>query len=88
MEDERAATLVRFVRENVADDARIPVTPTTRLLSEGVLDSVGVVRLAAFVEEEFRVRFDDSEIRSGGCETIADILAVVDRRRASGRSRS
>ena len=80
MNDEDAATLIRFVRESLVGDPRISVTLTTRLLSEGILDSVGVVRFAAFVEEEFGVRFDDSEIRSGGCETIADILSVVGRR--------
>lgn len=81
MADSRAALLERFVREEVALDRAVTLTPDTRLLSEGLIDSLGAVRLAAFVEETFGVRFDDSEIRGGELETIAGILAAVDDRR-------
>jgi acyl carrier protein len=85
MTDPRAAVLERFVREELLLDPEVTLTPRTRLLSEGLVDSLGAVRLAAFIEETFRVRFDDSDIRAGEVETIADILAVVDaRRRADG----
>lgn len=81
MTDPRPALLERFVREEILLDPTVTLSPTTRLLSDGLIDSLGAVRLAAFVEERFGVRFDDSEIRGGELETIADILAVVDSRR-------
>jgi acyl carrier protein len=81
MADPRVTLLERFVREELLADATLPVTPHTRLLSDGLIDSLGAVRLAAFVEETFGVRFDDSEIRGGELETIAGILDVVDQRR-------
>jgi len=62
MTDPRAALLERFVREELLPDPTVPLTPGTRLLSDGLLDSLGAVRLAAFVEESFGVRFDDSDI--------------------------
>jgi len=74
--------LERFVRDELLPDAAVPLTPETRLLSDGLIDSLGAVRLATFVEETFGVRFDDSEIRAGELETIADIVRVVDERRA------
>ena len=81
MADPRAASLERFIREELLLDPTVQLTPDTRLLSDGLIDSLGAVRLAAFVEETFGVRFDDSEIRGGELETIADILSVVDDRR-------
>jgi acyl carrier protein len=85
MADPHAAVLERFLREELVLDPGVTLTPDTRLLSEGIVDSLGAVRLAAFVEETFGVRFDDSDVRAGEVETIADILAVVDsRRRADG----
>jgi acyl carrier protein len=81
MADPRAALLERFVREELLLDPTVSLTPETPLLSDGLLDSLGAVRLAAYVEETFKVRFDDSEIRGGELETIAGILAAVDARR-------
>ncbi len=81
MADPRAAALERFIREELLLDPMVQLTRDTRLLSDGLIDSLGAVRLAAFVEETFGVRFDDSEIRGGELETIADILSVVDDRR-------
>jgi len=81
MADPRLTLLERFVREELLADTTLPLTPHTPLLSDGLIDSLGAVRLAAFVEETFGVRFDDSEIRGGELETIAGILDVVDQRR-------
>ncbi len=78
--DGRITTLERFIRNTLLVDRRTPILPTTPLLSDGLLDSVGVAQLAVFVEEQFGVPFDDSDLRAGRRETIADILALVDRR--------
>ena len=81
MADPRIARLERFVHDELLVDRSVAVRPDTRLLSEGLIDSLGAVRLAAFVEETFGVRFEDSELRPGELETIAEILAAVDARR-------
>jgi acyl carrier protein len=82
MTDERARALVEFVRTNLLAGADGPLTPETRLLTEGLLDSMGLVLLAGFVEERFGVRVEDADLRAGELETITDILALVDRRRS------
>jgi acyl carrier protein len=81
MADDRARELAQFVRTNLLAGAQDHVTPETRLLSEGLVDSMGLVLLAAFIEERFGVRIEDADLRAGELETIADILALVDRRR-------
>ena len=42
---------------------------------------MGLVLLAAFVEERFGVRVDDSDVRAGGFDTVSDILKLIDRAR-------
>jgi acyl carrier protein len=81
MADPRIARLERFIRDELLVERSAALGPESRLLSEGLIDSLGAVRLAAFVEETFGVRFEDSELRPGELETIAGILAVVDARR-------
>jgi acyl carrier protein len=54
------------------------VDSDTPLLAEGLVDSMGLVLLAAFVEQRFGVRIDDADMRAGPLESIRDILAFVD----------
>jgi len=82
MADERARALVDFVRTNMLAGADGAITPDTRLVSDGILDSMGIVLLAGFIEERFGVRVDDADLRAGELETIADILGLIDRRSA------
>jgi acyl carrier protein len=81
MADDRARALMEFVRTNLLAGRDGSITPETRLLTDGLVDSMGLVLLAGFIEERFGVRIDDADLRAGELETIADILALVDRRR-------
>ena len=81
MVDDRARLLLDFVQTRLLLDESCRLDGDTRLLSERVLDSMGVVLLAAFVEERFGVRVDDVDLREGQLETINGILALIDRRR-------
>ena len=81
MSDDRSRVLLDFVRTKLLSDERLEVTTDTRLVSDGVVDSMGLVMLAAFVEEHFGVRVDDADLRAGGVETLADMVALLDRAR-------
>ena len=80
MADPRVATLEAFIRRSLLEDPAVPLAADTPLLGERLVDSIGVTMLVAFVEQEFGVRFDDTDLRAGRCESIADVLALVDKR--------
>lgn len=80
MNDDDAAALLQFIRDELLPDPTTAITPTTPLISEGLLDSLSVVRLAAFIEDRFEIRFDDVEIRAPDTESVSDILARVKKR--------
>ena len=77
MDDPRAPLLLDFVRRYCAAGLDAPVTLDTPLLSEGLIDSMGLTLLAAFVEEQFGVPFDGTELRVGRHETIRDLLGLL-----------
>lgn len=81
MSDPRAAVLLDFIRTKLLVDGGRALTPETRLVSGKLVDSMGLVLLAAFVEEQFGARVDDADLRTGELDTVADFLALVDRRR-------
>ncbi|HYV56626.1 MAG TPA: acyl carrier protein [Candidatus Nitrosopolaris sp.] len=81
MGDARADALIEFVERNLLTDLGRRVTPDTPLLAGGVVDSMGLVLLAAFVEERFGVHLEDADLREGALTTIADVVALLDARR-------
>ena len=66
------------MREQLPSEQRDRVTAATALLTERFLDSMGIVLLAAFVEERFGIRLDDAELRPGRLESVAGIVALLD----------
>ncbi len=79
MADERASILEDYIRTHLLVDRGRQLHLDTALVSEGLVDSMGLVMLAAFVEERFGVRIDDADMRAGHLETIDEILSLIDR---------
>lgn len=68
-----AATYYRDPGRVVADGAP--------LISSGVIDSFGLIDLSLFLEDEFGVRVDASELGAGRADTAAEIARLVEVRR-------
>ena len=55
-----------------------------RLLERGVIDSMGVVEMITFIEDEFGVKTADDEISEANLGTLAAIAAFVSNKRNGG----
>lgn len=53
------------------------LTPDTPLISGGILDSISVVKLVNFLEEQYKVEFQAHEINSETLETLTDIARTI-----------
>jgi acyl carrier protein len=51
------------------------------LLRTGILDSLGILEVVSFIEQEFAVHVDDEELVPESFESIATIARFVDRKR-------
>ncbi len=52
------------------------------LISSGLIDSFSLVDLALFVEDTFAVHIDDTELNSGTFDTLEQLVALIESRRA------
>ena len=62
------------------DPARL--TPTTPLITGGILDSLGLLELITFLEQRFKVEFEAHEVDPAHFDTLAAIDASLQRKRA------
>ena len=73
--ESRVKELIRkFVQENLAEPRGMTsVSDHDYLIENGILDSLGILRLVAFLEETFSIRISDDEIGPGNFKTITTI---------------
>ena len=54
------------------------INDNTQLLAKGYLDSLNLVVLVKYVEDEFDIKIDDSDITPANFETVKDARLRVD----------
>lgn len=79
-----AGRIETFVRENYAvDDTDPHFDRGVDLFEAGYVDSVGLVELLAFIEEEFGIDVPDEQLASDEFTTIDGIAGVLGRMTAA-----
>jgi acyl carrier protein len=61
------------------------LTPTTPLISGGIIDSLGTLELVSFLEEKLGLEFEAHEVDPANLDTLTAIEAFVQRKTASKR---
>lgn len=70
-----------IVDEIMLGDSSTKIAPNESLISSGVLDSLALLRLISFLEDQMGVTVDDSEVIPENFETINDIKAFVENKK-------
>jgi acyl carrier protein len=53
------------------------------LLDEGIMDSVGVMELVAFLEQDFGLTVDDADLIPENLDSVANLVAYIARKKAA-----
>jgi acyl carrier protein len=87
MDQDVSAKLSRFVLEEfLPGEDPSTLKPDTKLISTGIVTSLGLVRLASFVEKTYGIRLGPDEISERNFETIELMTDLVNRHRANKRT--
>jgi len=72
----------RFVVDEIMlGDSNTKIDPNESLINSGVLDSLALLRLIAFLEEQMGVTVDDSEVIPENFETINEIKSFIEKKK-------
>ena len=63
--------------ELLVSDHRTKIDPDESLINSGVIDSLSLLRLIAFIEERFDVRIEDVEVVPDNFETISVMEGLI-----------
>lgn len=76
----------RFILDDLLAGGRNSINPDEPLISSGIIDSLGTLRLITFIEETYGVAIGDGEVGDENFGTLSRIAALVERKKkeASG----
>jgi len=59
---DRKSHLIDFIKNEIMHNSKANLDPDTDLLGAGILDSLGVLQLVAFIEKSFHISVPDEDV--------------------------
>ena len=78
---ETQAKLAKFIAEKIMKQPKRELKPDQPLISSGLIDSFSLVDVGLFIEDEFGVRIDDSDLTVELMDTLVLMAGAVEVRR-------
>ena len=74
----RQAEIERFIIDELLAEPLPSIDPELPLFSSGMIDSMGMLRLITFLEEQFGIEVGDGDVGDDNFGTLARLSAFVD----------
>ncbi len=81
MTDEIITTLSKYILTEIMKLPNRVLDPTEPLLTSGLIDSFHLVDLGLFVEDQFGVHIDDSELNASTFDNLNQLVALIQSRK-------
>lgn len=75
--DEIIAKLSQFIASEILKQPKRVISAQEPLISGGLIDSFNLVDLALFVEDNFGVHIDDTELNADTFDSLAQFAALI-----------
>lgn len=68
-----------FIQAEIAPSRNAELTNSTNLIESGIIDSLGVMKMIAFVEQKYSVTLNPDDLVPENFETLDAITALLNR---------
>ncbi len=69
--------LINFIRSEYLSDEDVEITPDTKLISSGLIDSFSLVSLQTYIEREFGKRIPAPRITAESFDTVRQMIEII-----------
>lgn len=77
MNNEITTSLAEFIAAEILNQPDRTISENEKLITSGLIDSLSLVDIALFVEEEFQVIIDDTELNPDSFDTLTELEALI-----------
>ena len=71
------STLIEYIRANIVKRPKFELGPDDPIISTGLIDSFHLVDLSVFIEEQFGVRIDDTELNAETFDSVTQLAKLI-----------
>lgn len=79
---ETITILSRFISATILKQPNRAVDPSEPLISSGLIDSFSLMDVALFVEDNFGVRIEDTELNADTFDNLTQLASLIESRKA------
>ncbi len=80
MQDDIIQKLATYIATQILKQPKRVVKPDEPLISNGLVDSFSLVDLSLFIEKEFKVYIDNTELNAQTFDTLAQLVTLIESR--------
>ncbi len=75
--DEMMTKIATYLAAEILRQPKRVIQPTETLISSGLIDSFSLVDLGLFIEDNFGVHIDDTELNAETFDTLEQLTALI-----------
>ncbi|MBW1860917.1 MAG: acyl carrier protein [Deltaproteobacteria bacterium] len=74
--------IIEYIKDELLDDDEIEINENTSLFRDKVLDSMSLVGLIGFLEENYEIKILPMEIMFENLDTVSNIIGFIERKKS------
>lgn len=74
--------ITQFIKSDLCDDSEHPLTSDTNLVTEGIVDSIGIAKLIVYIESSFEKKIPPKDLIPSNFMSIRAIVDYLGRQEA------
>ena len=75
-----AGKISNFISATILKQPNRVIDPNEKLISSGLIDSFSLMDLALFVEDNFGVRIEDTELNAETFDSLTQLVSLIESR--------
>ena len=79
--DEIISKLTTFITKDILKQPKRVINPDEKIISSGLIDSFSLVDLGMYIEDNFGVRLDDTELNANTFDTLNQLATLIQSRK-------
>jgi acyl carrier protein len=72
--------LRKFLTSEFSSDRKGPISPDENLLTQGIIDSMGILKLVAFIESTFGIKISNDDILPENFQSLNSLKEFIEKK--------
>ena len=72
--------IIEYIKKDISNDPSEDIDVNEDLLGNGIIDSIGMIKLISFLQEEFEIEVPSEDMTVENFMTVQNIMAYISKK--------